>query len=197
MTDERHTIHEADGEPVEVVVRRDGRLKKSARWAREPDGSILLRVPRHTSKREVARLLDDIARQLKKQRRLAARRTDDDLQARAERVNETYFGGRIRWTAIRWVGNMTTRLGSCSNGGTTDGHIRLSDRMKGWPDWVIDYVIAHELTHRVHPNHSAEFWEFLGEAYPLTERARGFIRGVAFAQGRAISEDGDAAGDAP
>lgn len=195
MADERHTIHDADGGPVEVVVRRDGRLKKSARWGREPDGSILLRVPPRTTRREVERLLDDIAKQLKKQRKLDARRTDDDLQARAEHVNRTYFGGQIEWTAIRWVGNMTTRLGSCSNGGTTDGHIRLSDRMKGWPEWVIDYVIAHELAHRVHPNHSADFWNFLGEAYPLTERARGFIEGVGFAQGRPISEDSHRASD--
>lgn len=185
----QHTIPDGRGGEVAVAVRRDKRLKKSARWVRQPDGSILLRVPHRLPRKQVTALLDDIAAQLKKQQRTAARRTDADLQARAEHVNRTYFGGRIEWQAIRWVGNMQHRLGSCTNGGTTDGHIRLSERIKGWPQWVIDYVIAHELAHRVHPNHSKAFWALLADAYPLTERARGFIQGVGFAQGQPLGED--------
>ena len=97
--------------------------------------------------------------------------------------------GAIEWMAIRWVGNMTTRLGSCTNGGPTDGHIRISDKIKTWPQWVVDYIVAHELAHRIHPNHSADFWEFLMAAYPLTERARGFIQGVGFARDLSYEED--------
>jgi hypothetical protein len=85
---------------------------------------------------------------------------------------------------------MSQRLGSCTNGGPTDGHIRISDRIREWPDWVIDYVVAHELAHRLFPNHSAEFWATLVRAYPLTERARGFIEGVAFSHGHAADEIG-------
>jgi predicted metal-dependent hydrolase len=54
---------------------------------------------------------------------------------------------------------------------------------------VIDYVIAHELAHRVHPNHSPAFWEFLTAAYPRTERARGFIEGMGFSRGVSYEED--------
>jgi hypothetical protein len=46
---------------------------------------------------------------------------------------------------------------------------------------VVDYVIAHELSTagtRILP----EFWEYLSR-YPYTERARGFIEGIAHAQG--------------
>jgi predicted metal-dependent hydrolase len=78
---------------------------------------------------------------------------------------------------------MEKRLGSCTNGGPTDGHIRISDKIKNWPDWVVDYVIAHELVHRAHSNHSKEFWYMLTAGYPLTERARGFIKGVGFTEG--------------
>ena len=84
---------------------------------------------------------------------------------------------------------MRKRLGSCTSGGSTDGHIRISDRIKGWPEWVVAYVIAHALAHRVHANHSKAFWAYLTEAYPLTERARGFIQGVGFAAGEALAED--------
>jgi len=190
MTETQYTIRDPRGGEVTVTLRRDRRLKKSARWQQQPDGSILLRVPYRLPKRQIQPLLDDIAAQLTRQQALAKRRTDADLQARAEYINATYFGGQITWRAIRWVGNMQQRLGSCTTGGTTDGHIRISERIKDWPQWVIDYVIAHELAHRVHPNHSKAFWEFLEAAYPLTERARGFIEGVSFAEGRVIEEDG-------
>lgn len=173
-----------DGQTLTVAIRRDKRLKKSARWQREHDGSILLRVPQRLPKRHLKPLLEDIADQLKKQRRTARRRTDADLQQRAKQINRKYFKGEISWEAIRWVGNMEKRLGSCTNGGPTDGHIRISDRIREWPDWVIDYVVAHELAHRVHADHSKAFWEFLQAAYPETARARGFIDGIAFVQGQ-------------
>ena len=82
---------------------------------------------------------------------------------------------------------MRKRLGSCTVGGPTDGDIRISDQIKGWPSWVIEYVVAHELTHRKYPNHSQEFWAFVSR-YPKTERARGFILGVAFQLGEDAEE---------
>jgi predicted metal-dependent hydrolase len=188
VTKDRYTIHPA-GKPLTVQVQRDRRLKKSARWIYAEDGSILLRVPYRTRQANIARMLGDLERKLSHQRRSSTRRTDADLQARAEYLNRTCFRGEIRWTAIRWVGNMEKRLGSCTNGGDTDGHIRISTRLRRWPQWVIDYVIAHELAHRVYPDHSQEFWEYLQVAYPLTERARGFIQGMGFACGETLEEE--------
>ncbi len=186
-----HTLTDSMGNVITVHVCHDRRLKKSARWQRRPDGSILLRVPYRTPSHQIDRMLRDIERQLNEQQRQVARRTDADLQVRAEHINQKHFAGEIRWTAIRWVENMRHRLGSCTHGGPTDGHIRISERIRNWPPWVIDYVIAHELAHRVHPNHSPEFWAYLSAAYPLTERARGFVQGVGFAQGEPLDEEDD------
>jgi predicted metal-dependent hydrolase len=184
-----YKIETQDGKTVKVDVRRDKRLKKSSRWQWQSKGEILLRVPYQLPNRIVTRQIDEIAAQLEKQGDLAERRTDVELQRRAEHLNKKFFGGSIEWRAIRWVGNMNTRLGSCTNGGSTDGHIRISDKIKNWPQWVVDYVIAHELVHRLHSNHSKDFWRTLTEAYPLTERARGFIRGVGFAEGTQYEEE--------
>jgi hypothetical protein len=146
-------------------------------------------VPYRLPWRVVSQQVDEIAAHLEKQDQLSQCRTDPGLQERAEYLNTKYFHGSLQWRAIRWVSNMKVRLGSCTNGGTTDGHIRISDRIKNWPQWVIDYVIAHEMLHRLHPNHSKDFWQALSQAYPLTERARGFIRGLAFAQGTEFEDD--------
>ncbi|HBY08007.1 MAG TPA: metal-dependent hydrolase [Chloroflexi bacterium] len=189
MPDTKQTLTDANGRQITVLVRHDKRLKKSSRWGWQPDGTILLRVPFRLPKRSIAQLLDQIAAQLQKQEKIAERRTDAELQQRAEYLNQKHFGGKIEWKAIRWVGNMNHRLGSCTNGGPTDGHIRISDKIKGWPQWVVDAVIAHELVHRLHPHHSAEFWATLKAGYPLTERARGFIEGMGFAEGQSYEDD--------
>lgn len=184
MADQRYTIRDSYDNLVQVNLRRDKRLTKTSRWERMPDGSLLLRVPYRLPKRRVGPLLEQVASQLDKSTVLHSRRNDADLHQRAELINQKHFDGKIQWNAIRWVDNMQTRLGSCTRGGPTDGQIRISNKIKNWPDWVVDYVIAHELMHRKHPNHSEAFWSELAAAYPLTERARGFIHGVGFAAGQ-------------
>jgi len=170
-----------------VVLQRDKRLRRTLRWSVE-DGTLTVRAPQEMPLALIEALLDaDILPRVLKQRASRRGRQDNELARRARAINEQHFGGELRWHSIRWVSNMTRRLGSCSNGGSTDGDIRISDRLKGWPDYVLDYVIAHELAHRKHPNHSAAFWEYLAR-YPHTERARGFIEGAAFAEGAQADE---------
>jgi predicted metal-dependent hydrolase len=174
--------HVADG-PVTLTVEilRDKRLQKSVRWQVKQD-TIQVRAPLHIPPGDLDRMVDDIVERVRKQRTRARHQNDDALEQRARALNRRYFDGELRWHTIRWVGNMARRLGSCTEGGATDGDIRISDRIKQWPDYVVDYIIAHELVHRKYPNHSADFWDYLSR-YPHTERARGFIDGVAYAQG--------------
>lgn len=67
--------------------------------------------------------------------------------------------------------NQSQRWGSCT---PDHGTIRLSDRLAGFPDWVVDYVIVHELAHLVELGHTARFWTLVNR-YPMSERARGFL----------------------
>ena len=92
-----------------------------------------------------------------------------DLDARARALAATH--DLERPASIVWVSNQEQRWGSCT---PAEGTVRLSDRMAGFPLWVIDYVIVHELAHLTEPNHSSAFWEIVNR-YPLTERARGYL----------------------
>lgn len=165
---------------ITVIVQHDARLKKTARWSLER-GVVTLRVPARTSKTQAERLLAQITPQLFVMKKRPSTRTDAELEARAQALNKQFFDGELQWNSIRWVGNMRKRLGSCTTGGPTDGDIRISTALQAWPIYVQDYVIAHEIAHRKHPNHSVAFWTYLAR-YPLTERARGFIEGVGYTE---------------
>lgn len=55
------------------------------------------------------------------------------------------------------VRNSRTRWGSCS----VRNSISLSIHMMKLPDYLIDYVILHELCHTIHKNHGPKFHELL------------------------------------
>lgn len=53
------------------------------------------------------------------------------------------------------IGDPKTRWGSCH----PDGRISLSWRLMLAPEEARDYVVAHEVAHLIHHNHSRRFWE--------------------------------------
>ena len=96
---------------------------------------------------------------------------DDYPMQRFNELNKEYFQGKLKVNSIQFVTNQERANGSCT---PTRGTIRLSHKLLEMPKWVLDYVIMHEMTHLMHPNHSREFWTKVAE-YKLTERARGFL----------------------
>ncbi len=58
------------------------------------------------------------------------------------------------------------------------------------PDHVLDYVLLHELAHLLVPGHGPAFWRLLA-SYPRLERARGFLDGLAHAEGLPPEGDDD------
>jgi len=98
------------------------------------------------------------------------RPSDQRLAERADVLNKRHFEGRLRWTSIGFA-DMERLWGSCT---FTDGAIRIARRAADLPDWVIDYLLVHELAHLVHSDHGAEFHE-LEARYHLSERAKGYL----------------------
>jgi hypothetical protein len=92
-----------------------------------------------------------------------------DLASRAEQLAVRY--GLPQPASIRWVDNQEWRWGSCT---PADRSIRLSTRLGGFPAWVVDYVLVHELAHLQVAGHGRDFWALVNR-YPKAERARGFL----------------------
>lgn len=68
------------------------------------------------------------------------------VHQKAQSIRKTVERVDFRDTASRW--------GSCSS----TGRIMLSWRLIMAPDYVFDYVVAHEVAHLKHMDHSKQFW---------------------------------------
>jgi predicted metal-dependent hydrolase len=161
-------------EPTIEVVRSSRRRRTIA--AHREGEKIIVAVPARISRAEEARWVAlMVQRVLAGERKL--RPSDDELMERAHYLSQRYLGGRAVPESVRWVDNMVSRWGSCT---PLDGTIRLSRRLSGMPEYVVDYVLLHELTHLLVPGHGSKFWAELA-GYPKLERAKGFLEGVSAA----------------
>ena len=70
------------------------------------------------------------------------------------------------------LSSATTQWGSC----TADGRIRLNWRLMHFTLPLIDYVIAHELSHLREMNHGPRFWATVQSVFPEFESARKALR---------------------
>ena len=64
-----------------------------------------------------------------------------------------------------------TRWGSCSH----KGDLNFSWRLIMAPDFVLDYVAAHEVAHIIEHNHSAAFWGILDKTCPEYKSAKKWL----------------------
>jgi predicted metal-dependent hydrolase len=162
--------------PADVEVRRSSRRRRTVTAYRENGRTIVL-VPARMANNEIATYVEDLVRRLDAR----DRRTlpdDDQLRRRAEELSARFLHDKARPSSVRWVTNQRKRWGSCT---PVDGSIRLSMRLQGMPDYVVDYVLLHELAHLLVPGHGADF-ESLMSGFPQLDQARSFLDGVSFAE---------------
>jgi predicted metal-dependent hydrolase len=165
--------------PVRVVRSRE---RRSTVTARVVDGVMELRVPARLTREEEQYWVARLGRRLARRSR---RPGDPDLEARASQLNREYFAGRLSWTSVAFSPSQVRRWGSCS---TVDGTVRIAQRARDLPDWVLDYLLVHELAHLEVPGHGERFWTLVNR-YPLTERARGYLMALDHQAGRDGQED--------
>ena len=165
--------------PVKVI--RSARRKHTVA-GRINSGVLEVRIPGWMNQREEAEAVADMLSRVAK-RTTTQHASDEQLAQRAHELNAKYLDNRATVGSIRWVSNQNTRWGSTT---LATGDIRISDRLQKVPDYVLDSVIIHELTHTFIPGHPKEFWNWADRA-PKAERAKGYLE--AFARFGHIQED--------
>ncbi len=94
----------------------------------------------------------------------------DSVQAWLMRQAQAHFTQRlqhfapllqVQWKSLR-LSNANTRWGSAKS----DGSIRLNWRLMHYTPAVVDYVVAHELSHLRVMDHSPRFWQTVESVLP-------------------------------
>jgi hypothetical protein len=132
---------------------------------------VVVVLPARLPKAERGELVDGLVRRVLAQRP-HLNTSDKDLVLRCASLGDRYLGG-VRPASVRWVSNQNRRWGSCTS---RSGEIRISDRLRVVPGWVLDAVLVHELAHLVEPSHSPRFRRLAGR-YPRTAEADVFLAG--------------------
>ncbi|MCC9203641.1 M48 metallopeptidase family protein [Arthrobacter sp. zg-Y769] len=168
---------------IPIQVRRSARRKRTVN-AVFRDGVALISIPAHFSAAQEAEWVRRMVARLEERSAGTPdpETSESELMLRAAELSRTYLSGHARPQSVRWVSNQNSRWGSATPG---RGTIRLSDKLQGMPQWVIDYVLLHELAHLLVPSHGPAFWRLL-ESYPQTETAKAFLSGAAFASARGL-----------
>ncbi|WP_432629623.1 M48 family metallopeptidase [Brotaphodocola sp.] len=97
-------------------------------------------------------------------RRLAKEKIRSRVAFFAERVGVDYGKITIKDTKSRW--------GSCSY----QGNLNFCWRLILAPDEVLDYIVVHELCHRLEMNHSERFWAEVGRVLPEYEKSKEWLK---------------------
>jgi predicted metal-dependent hydrolase len=178
--------------PIRIVASRRRRRTVSASLR---SGILEVHVPHGMSNSEQLRWAEVMRARIERQLE-RARPTDAKLEARAHAINRRYFGGRLQWNSIAWA-DQGRRWGSCSY---MVGVIRISERAVRLPEFILDYLLVHELAHLEHADHGPAFWELV-HRFPFTERARGYLmaidHGIATMPGEEPGDDEPGFGDDP
>ena len=149
------------------------------------DGRLLVRAPQRLPMAAIRRFVDSQADWIERQREKQAARpqvpplTEEALaalkkrarpvfceraEALAERVGVGY--GRIS------VRSQHSKWGSCS----AAGNLNFNCLLLLAPPEVLDYVVVHELCHRLEMNHSPRFWAEVERVLPDYRAARQWLR---------------------
>ncbi|GAA4943288.1 hypothetical protein EV188_104291 [Actinomycetospora succinea] len=173
-------------------MRRSRRRKRTVDAHRE-GSTVVVNIPASMSRAQEQHWVEEMLRRLERadaRRRPGRRAGDADLAARADALAAAHLdpiapdGAWPRPALVRWTKPMRTRWASCT---PADATIRLSERLRDVPGWVLDHVLVHELVHLREPHHGPAF-RAAEAAYPRSERAIGYLEGLAAGAGLPITD---------
>lgn len=173
--------------PVRVEIIRSSRRTMVLEVTR--DGRVLVRVPYRMPEARIRAFVEEkkewleyqLARAGERQKRLSQVGTISQEQRRAgmeaawTRISEraAYYAEIIGVTYGKiTIREQKSRWGSCSS----RGNLNFNWKLVLAPPEVLDYVVVHELCHRLQMNHSPEFWNEVERVLPDYQKRRKWLK---------------------
>jgi predicted metal-dependent hydrolase len=160
----------------EIIVIRSTRRKKNISAYRQ-GGRIVVSIPARMSKADERAMVPEMVAKIRAQEAAITMSEEGLAQRIEELLSQLAPEISLRPASVAWRG-MRERWGSCTG---VDRSIRISDRLKGAPDYALDYVLFHEAIHLVYFDHGAEFKQLLAR-FPRAEIASAYLDGYEAAE---------------
>ena len=155
--------------PPNVEVRRSNKRRRTVSAAREGNKTVL-NVPQRMSITEIEEIARDLINRMN-ERDPRAYFSDDELFKRAQELSATYLFSKADPKSVAWSTRLTSTWGICT---PLEGEIRITSRLQGMPQYVLDYVLLHELVHLVINDHGKDF-ESMMRTFEKKEIAEGYL----------------------
>jgi predicted metal-dependent hydrolase len=172
---------------MEYQIRIIRSKRKTAVLQITAKGELVARVPRFMSVKEVKKFAEKHADWIEKNlsRILADKENAEpafsdgeirELKKKARSVIPEKVAYYSELLGVTWgkisIRTQSTLWGSCS----MNGNLSFNCLLMLLPEAVIDYVIVHELAHRLQMNHSRQFWTEVEKIIPDYRNRRDFLK---------------------
>lgn len=145
--------------PLNVI---ENLIQERSQWIKEHQGMV---IERDKARKEMLAALDPITMEdMERMGDEMLKVFPQRVKMFAEMLNVTY--GRIT------IRNQKTRWGSCSS----KGNLNFNCLLMEMPEAIRDYVIVHELCHRIELNHSKRFWALVEAVMPDYKERRRYLK---------------------
>jgi predicted metal-dependent hydrolase len=144
--------------------------------ARLVGNQLRVSAPPEIPQAELDALVLKLARRLVRRTRAHQLNAGEEALSLARKI-ASRFPSPPQVSDVRFVTTQHSRWGSYS---LRTGIVRINAGLRMLPPWVLESVVAHELAHIFHPDHSAQFWALVRKVCPDTDRARAFLAGVSW-----------------
>ncbi len=156
---------------AEVRVIKSSRRRRSISAYRE-HGAIVIQVPARLSNSKIQEVIPEMVEKILL-REAREKMSDEELFRRALALLAEYLPEfEVKPVSVLWR-SMNERWGSCT---TLDRTIRISDRLNGAPEYVVNYLLVHELIHLEIPDHGEEFERLLAR-FEQSDLASAYLEG--------------------
>jgi predicted metal-dependent hydrolase len=172
MSDEARML-DVDGVVLELRVVRKRVKNINARLRGQ---TLFVSAPHRIPEGELDETILQLARRLVRRSRADAVNSDGGAETIARKMAARFDDPPVV-AEVRFVTNQRSRWGSYS---ARTGIVRLNAALRQMPPWVLEAVVAHELAHTFHLDHSPAFWKLVRSVCPKTDRARAFLEGVSW-----------------
>lgn len=172
---------------INIQIIRSDRRTLSMEITRS--GQVVIRAPKQMTEAEIQKFVQEKSGWLKKH--LQKRETEQEALKETGRFTDEEIGKMIRLAKqvipdkvayyARLMGvtygrisirRQRSRWGSCSR----EGNLNFNCLLMMAPAEVLDYVVVHELSHRLEMNHSPRFWAHVGDVLPDYRKAKKWLK---------------------